>query len=184
MKRRTFLKSAGLVAGGLAATASMPGVAQAQAEIEAQGKRAPTLWNNPSDDRPDILVIIVDQLRFPQGLITQEVMDLVAPDLKELREKSVTFDSRYRGRNDVLPVAVYHVDGTLHTPERDVLDEHPRFVRLPRADAGPGCGLPDLGLYSEWPGFPLQHVLVGQVAQARVYSYPSGTIDSKRGPRV
>ena len=95
MKRRTFLKSAGLVAGGLAATASMPGVAQAQAEIEAQGKRAPTLWNNPSDDRPNILVIIVDQLRFPQGLITQEVMDLVAPDLKELREKSVTFDSHY-----------------------------------------------------------------------------------------
>jgi arylsulfatase A-like enzyme len=41
------------------------------------------------------LVILVDQLRFPQGLFTQDLMDLAAPNLAQLRSESVSFDSHY-----------------------------------------------------------------------------------------
>jgi arylsulfatase A-like enzyme len=51
------------------------------------------VWKNPSSDKPNILVIMVDQLRFPQGLFTQEIMDTYAPVLAGLREKSVSFES-------------------------------------------------------------------------------------------
>ena len=91
MERRTFLKSAGLVAGGLAASSSLPNWG---GQAKAADNSAPTLWKETSG-RPNILVIIVDQLRFPQGHFNQEIMDLAAPNLKKLREQSVSFDSHY-----------------------------------------------------------------------------------------
>lgn len=98
MKRRTFLKSAGLAAGGLAASASLPGFVGGQAiakdKDDKDKKDAPKVWKGDSG-RPNILVILVDQLRFPQGLYTQEIMDVAAPNLKALREKSVSFEGHF-----------------------------------------------------------------------------------------
>lgn len=45
--------------------------------------------------RPNILVIIVDQLRFPQGSFDQQLMDHAAPNLAKLRRQSVSFDAHY-----------------------------------------------------------------------------------------
>ena len=92
MERRTFLKSVGLAAGGLAASSALAGLPGGQAQAADQG--APNVWRGPSD-RPNILVIIVDQLRFPQGLFDQAKMDAAAPNLKALREQSVSFDAHY-----------------------------------------------------------------------------------------
>lgn len=91
MKRRTFLKHAGLAAGGLAASASLPHWA---GQAQAAAVHAPNLWQEASG-RPNILVIMVDQLRFPQGLFNQEIMDVAAPTLKKLRGQSVSFDAHY-----------------------------------------------------------------------------------------
>jgi arylsulfatase A-like enzyme len=94
MKRRTFLKSVGLAASGLAAASSVPDFVGGQAEAEetkAKSQSAPKVWAD-SSGRPNILVIIVDQMRFPQGLFDQALMDIAAPNLAELRRQSVSFD--------------------------------------------------------------------------------------------
>ena len=45
--------------------------------------------------RPNILVILVDQLRFPQGNFNQATLDQAAPNLAKLRRESVSFDAHY-----------------------------------------------------------------------------------------
>jgi arylsulfatase A-like enzyme len=45
--------------------------------------------------RPNILIILVDQLRFPQGAFDQSLMDQAAPNLARLRRESVSFDAHY-----------------------------------------------------------------------------------------
>ena len=45
--------------------------------------------------KPNILVILVDQLRFPQGSFNQTLMDQAAPNLEKLRSESVSFDAHY-----------------------------------------------------------------------------------------
>lgn len=137
MKRRTFLKGAGLAAGGLAASASLPQFGGRQAQ-GADDKGGPKVWKDASD-RPNILVIIVDQLRFPQGLFTEEVMDLAAPNLKALREVSVSFESHYAAAAMCSPSRSTMLTG-LYTHQNGV------FL----TSAGPGFpATPDLD-----PGFP------------------------------
>ncbi|MGD2047977.1 MAG: sulfatase-like hydrolase/transferase [Chloroflexota bacterium] len=92
MDRREFLKDAGLAAGGLAASSMLPNAEEVQAKAKRQG--ASTLWKDASE-RPNILVIIVDQLRYPQGLFTQALMDRAAPNLAQLRSESVSFENQF-----------------------------------------------------------------------------------------
>lgn len=52
--------------------------------------------NGPSQfNKPNILIILIDQLRFPQGSFNQTLMDQAAPNLAKLRRESVSFDSHY-----------------------------------------------------------------------------------------
>lgn len=133
MKRRTFLQSIGLAAGGVAASASLPNLGMGQAQ--AADKSAPKVWKDNSD-RPNILVIMVDQLRFPQGLFTQEIMDKHAPNLAALRAKSVSFDSHYAAaamctpsRSTMLTGLYTHQNGIFltNTPVAQVPDLDPDF---------------------------------------------------------
>lgn len=139
MNRRTLLKSAGFAAGGLAASASLPGFGGGQAKAqENEGeykKGAPKVWKDNSG-RPNILVIMVDQLRFPQGLFTQEIMDRYAPNLKELREMSVSFESHFAAaamctpsRSTMLTGLYTHQNGQFltNTPIAQVPDLDPGF---------------------------------------------------------
>jgi arylsulfatase A-like enzyme len=48
-----------------------------------------------SGGKPNILIIIVDQLRFPQGSFDQSLQDQAAPNLAQLRKQSVSFNSHY-----------------------------------------------------------------------------------------
>jgi arylsulfatase A-like enzyme len=45
--------------------------------------------------RPNILIILVDQLRFPQGSFDQALLDQAAPNLAKLRQQSVSFAAHY-----------------------------------------------------------------------------------------
>lgn len=87
MKRRTFLKQAGLAASGLAASTLLPA---ASAGGSAPQSRRATRSFNADPSRPNILVILVDQMRYPQGAFTQELMDAAAPNLAALRAQSVS----------------------------------------------------------------------------------------------
>lgn len=138
MKRRTFLKTAGLMAGGLAASSALPDFVGGEAK--AQSDSGPTLWTTVSN-QPNILVILVDQLRFPQGLFNQELLDVAAPNLAQLRKESVSFDYHYAA-------------ATMCSPSRSTLltglYTHQTAMFLTQAKGLDGLGAtPDLD-----PGFP------------------------------
>ncbi len=100
MNRRTFLKDAGLLAGGLAASSMLPDMALGAPK--PQSRRTQRTFNADAS-RPNILVILVDQLRYPQGQFTQALMDQAAPRLAELRGDSVSFGHHCAAANACSP---------------------------------------------------------------------------------
>ena len=82
MNRRTFVKSVGLAAAGVTGSSLLPNALRARAA--AKGPK-----------QPNILVIIVDQLRFPQGSFNSGLLDQAAPNLAALRNQSVSFDYHF-----------------------------------------------------------------------------------------
>ena len=141
MNRRTFLKDAGLLAGGLAASSMLPD--SAMGAPKPQSRRAERTFNADAG-RPNILVILVDQLRYPQGQFTQTLMDQAAPRLAELRGDSVSFGHHCAAANACSPSALDPADGPLHPPERHVSHQR-RGTGRPGFYAEPQPGLPYLG---------------------------------------
>ena len=138
MNRRTLLKSAGFAVGGLAASASLPGLTGGQAEAkdkeDIEKKDAPKVWEDNAG-RPNILVIMVDQLRFPQGLFTQEIMDEYAPNLAELRAKSVSFDAHYAAATMCTPSRSTMLTG-LYTHQNGIFLTNTPIAQVPDLDPG------------------------------------------------
>jgi len=103
--RRTFLKgglaAGGVLAGGLAIRAVAdtgdhppPAPPPRPAARAAEG--------TPSR-RPNILVIMVDQLRFPQWFSTAPAGLALPPNLQRLRRGAVSFSRHYTASNDCTP---------------------------------------------------------------------------------
>ncbi len=82
MKRRDFIKNAGVAVATTAGAVVFPTFLRG---ANAQG--APR--------KPTILVVMVDQLRFPQAAFTQGLLDQAAPNMAALRKQSVSFDSHF-----------------------------------------------------------------------------------------
>lgn len=91
MDRRTFLKGAGLAA----ATALGAGPRPA-------GSRAAWPGSKPSAP-PNILFIMVDQLRYPQWFPSQDVLDGLLPGMARLRDGAVSFGQHYTAANACTP---------------------------------------------------------------------------------
>ena len=96
--RRALLKGA-LAAGGIVAGGSVveeliaaPARAFAKAPVRA-----------PRRGSPNILVVMVDQLRAPQGFQTAALMAGLMPNLARLRSGGISFDSHYTAANDCTP---------------------------------------------------------------------------------
>jgi arylsulfatase A-like enzyme len=104
--RRTFLKD-GLIAGGLLAGAGL-GIARladatgdsGSSAVTAPVRRPPSLVD---PRRPNILVIVVDQLRFPAWFSPTADGAALPPNLQRLREGSVSFSNHYTASNDCTP---------------------------------------------------------------------------------
>jgi arylsulfatase A-like enzyme len=101
--RRTFLKR-GAVAGGALVGAGL-GI---KALSEASGdppRPAPVerTAHQPVPQRPNILVIVVDQLRFPQWFSTPRIGMALPPNLQRLRQGGVSFARHYTASNDCSP---------------------------------------------------------------------------------
>jgi hypothetical protein len=107
MKRREFIKSVGLTGAALAGGASV-----APSVLSRQVSAAPK-----PNGRPNILVIMVDQLRTPQPPFDQSLMDQAAPTLACLRQQSVAFASHYAAAT-AFPVALMPAHRPLHPPDR------------------------------------------------------------------
>jgi arylsulfatase A-like enzyme len=105
--RRTFIKG-GIVAGGLLAG----GGAAIAALADADGKSIPPPAAPPSriaggvgtnSRQPNILVIVVDQLRYPQWFAAQAGGLAFTPNLQQLAQESVSFARHYTASNDCTP---------------------------------------------------------------------------------
>ncbi len=83
MDRRSFIKRAAAAGGGLVAS-------QALAPLAAAAK---------SQRRPNILVIIVDEMRAPQWFPSQQAIDTLLPNLARIRSRATSFENHYTAAN-------------------------------------------------------------------------------------
>ncbi len=114
--RRTFLKGT-LIAGGVAAGAGL-GI-RALADGGADSSNAPAVPPVPaatskrrrSSAQPNILVIVVDQLRFPQWFSATSMGMQLAPNLRRLSQDAITFGRYYTASNDCTPARAAMLTG-------------------------------------------------------------------------
>jgi arylsulfatase A-like enzyme len=83
MNRRSFIKRSAAAGGGLIASGSLTPLARA-------GRR---------QRRPNILVIVVDQMRTPQWFPDQAKLDSLLPNLARIRSRAVSFERHYTASN-------------------------------------------------------------------------------------
>jgi arylsulfatase A-like enzyme len=108
--RRTFLKG-GLIAGGLLAGTGL--VIEAAADTGGDSSSTPSATTTAASPRrttpstpsgkPNILVIVVDQLRFPQWFSPDPSGIGLPPNLQRLRRGAVSFARHYTASNDCSP---------------------------------------------------------------------------------
>jgi arylsulfatase A-like enzyme len=114
--RRTFLKR-GAVAGGAIVGAGLGIKALAEASGDQTTKPSPSpdrTAHRPAPARPNILVIVVDQLRFPQWFGAGAIGASLPPNLQRLRQGAVSFARHYTASNDCSPARSTMLTG-LHT---------------------------------------------------------------------
>jgi arylsulfatase A-like enzyme len=95
--RRTFLKR-GLLAGSALALSGAGAPAAAQARRPGRARHP-----NAGTRAPNILVILVDQLRAPAWVPASLALDTLLPNLAALRRESVSFEGHYTASNDCSP---------------------------------------------------------------------------------
>jgi arylsulfatase A-like enzyme len=108
--RRAFLKGSVIAGGALAgaglairAVASATGDSSTGPEPAEGGVPTGRLAHHKHTARPNILVIIVDQLRYPQWISAGSFGLGFAPHLQGLREGGVSFGHHYTASNDCTP---------------------------------------------------------------------------------
>jgi arylsulfatase A-like enzyme len=103
--RRTAIKR-GLIAGGLLAGAGAIGAAAA--DTVSDSSAPPSIAPGPMprtarSNKPNILVIVVDQLRFPVWFSPDPAGVGLPPNLQRLRQGAVSFARHYTASNDCTP---------------------------------------------------------------------------------
>jgi arylsulfatase A-like enzyme len=106
LSRRAFVKG-GVAAGGLLGGAGL-GIARLADATQDGGSEASAPLTSPlpapaSAKRPNILVIVVDQLRFPVWFSPMADGTGLPPNLRRLREGAVSFAGHYTASNDCTP---------------------------------------------------------------------------------
>jgi arylsulfatase A-like enzyme len=118
MNRRSFIKRSAAAGGGLIASGSLGPLARAAGP----------------HGRPNILVIMVDQMRTPQWFPAQDKLDALLPNVARLRRKATSFESHYTASNmcvaarGALVTGLYpHQTGCMLTKEVTSSTLSPRF---------------------------------------------------------
>jgi arylsulfatase A-like enzyme len=98
LNRRTFIKRSAVA--GLAASAAIPTSARAASPRHDKPAAKHTPASVPrSDTRPNILVIVVDQFRYPRWFPEQSKIDEWLPNLARLRREATVFENHYTASN-------------------------------------------------------------------------------------
>jgi arylsulfatase A-like enzyme len=109
--RRTFIKDSAIAGVGLATAglaiaelaSAMGRSGSPSAEAQPTVRPVSSRGEGVDDGRPNILVILVDQLRTPQWFGPQPGEVGLPENLARLREGAVSFDSHYTAANDCSP---------------------------------------------------------------------------------
>ncbi|MVU82767.1 sulfatase-like hydrolase/transferase [Nocardia sp. ET3-3] len=150
------------------------------AAVAAAGPAAATprrMDNHP--DKPNILVVIVDEMRFPMWFPEQPVLDTILPNIAALREKSVSFQQHYTAANDCTPsrgalvTGLYsHQTGCLSTSQSELAAGFPTW----------GSMLRDQGYLTTWWGkWHLGHYADTTPGGLDRYGFDGGTYPSPNG---
>jgi arylsulfatase A-like enzyme len=102
--RRTFVKG-GLAAGGLLAGAGLgiDRLADASEDSGQSAARSAAASVAPAPAPPNILVILVDQLRYPVWFSPMADGTALPPNMRRLRQGAVSFSGHYTAANDCTP---------------------------------------------------------------------------------
>ncbi|MCW3069652.1 MAG: sulfatase [Solirubrobacterales bacterium] len=106
--RRTFLRGGLAVGGALGAGFAIRAVADATSDSgppasTSPAPRVPRAGHHRGSARPNILVILVDQLRFPQWTSPGLTGTGLPPNIQRLRQGAVSFTRHYTASNDCSP---------------------------------------------------------------------------------
>lgn len=167
--RRTFLKR------GLAAAGSLAIGSPVDAATARRAHRRPGRFAQPSK-APNILVIVVDQLRTPIGPQSRELFEAVMPNLAVLRQRSVSFERHFTASNDCSPsrstllTGLYtHQTGCMITGRSHLNPGFPTWGTLLR----------DMGYDTSWWG--KWHLNPHANASLEPYGFSGGTYPSPNG---
>ena len=163
--RRTFLKQGLLAAGSLA-------LGTAHAAFKAPRHARPRRAHRP----PNVLVILVDQLRTPVWLPPAAVPAALTPNLLALRTGAVSFERHYTAANDCSPARGALVTG-LHSHQTGCL-----ITGNSHLDPGfPTWGtlLRERGYQTTWWG--KWHLNPNPNASLEPYGFSGGTYPSPNG---
>ncbi|NJN18774.1 MAG: sulfatase-like hydrolase/transferase [Oscillochloris sp.] len=165
MDRRTFLKRLAIGGATLAAATQLrnphlPAVVQA------------------TDDRPNILIILVDQMRYPQWFPAQSTLDTYLPGLARLRNGAVAFGSYYTAASACSPARAALLTG-LYCHQTYCLRtiSNPRIPELHRGFPTYGSFLRNHGYQTYW--FGKWHL--GPTQDLEPYGFSGGTFPSPNG---
>jgi arylsulfatase A-like enzyme len=169
--RRTFLKQGALAGVGMLGLRGH----HSHAHVRTKRRRR-DLGSSPRSDAPNILTIIVDQLRTPVWMPASAPAASVMPNLAALRERSVSFERHYTAANDCSPSRSVLLTG-LHTHQTGVMITgagwlDPRFPTW-------GTMLRQMGYetayYGKW------HLNPNPFASLAPYGFSGGTYPSPNG---
>jgi arylsulfatase A-like enzyme len=167
--RRAFIKQGLLAAGALLGASERPGSALAAQQRRRHRAAAPRR-------APNILVILVDQLRTPVWMPLPAPPALVMPNLSGLRSGAVSFERHYTAANDCSPsrgalvTGLYsHQTGCLVTGDSRLDPGFPTWGTLLR----------ELGYQTTWWG--KWHLNPNPDASLEPYGFAGGTYPSPNG---
>jgi arylsulfatase A-like enzyme len=89
ISRRGFFARGAAAATAATAMSGATGVGKARADVDP--------------DRPNILVVLVDEMRAPMWFPDQEVLDGILPNIARIRRGAVSFEQHYTAANDCTP---------------------------------------------------------------------------------
>lgn len=148
----------------------------AHGRFKSPRKRHRAIGATPRPGAPNILTIVVDQLRTPVWMPASAPPAMVMPNLTALRQSSVSFERHYTAANDCSPSRSVLLTG-LHTHQTGVMITgagwlDPRFPTW-------GTMLADLGYetayYGKW------HLNPNPYASLAPYGFSGGTYPSPNG---
>ena len=174
LKRRTFLKRAGLAGAALLGAGAIPATRMLSEPTPALA----------AGERPNILFIMVDQLRPPQWFPPQPELDAMLPALARLRAGAVNFGHHYTAATMCQPARACLLTG-LYTHQTAVLSTGAGSPQGGKANVpGLNPGFPTWGTMLRQMGYQTNYYgkwHLSNTCDLEPYGFSGGTCPSPNG---